>query len=164
MVLNDIGKIANDCWLEIPNHFPNAVLHEHIIMPNHVHGIIELVNNTDVGNTDMWPRHGVALPDNMDNTVGTCHGMSLQQPSLQQPSPPSVNQFGKPVVGSVSVIINQYKSAVKRWCNKNEYQYFKWQSRFHDHIIRNHQSYVTISEYIIHNPMKWKDDKFYIKK
>lgn len=42
MILNDAGIIANDCWLEIPEHFPNAKLHEHIVMPNHVHGIIEL--------------------------------------------------------------------------------------------------------------------------
>jgi len=49
MVLNDAGKIVDECWLEIPKHFPNVVLHEHIIMPNHLHGIIELVKNDDVG-------------------------------------------------------------------------------------------------------------------
>jgi putative transposase len=43
MILNNAGTIANECWLEIPKHFPNAVLHEHIVMPNHVHGIIELI-------------------------------------------------------------------------------------------------------------------------
>jgi putative transposase len=43
MVLNDAGKIANKCWLEIPKHFPDTVLHDHIVMPNHVHGIIELI-------------------------------------------------------------------------------------------------------------------------
>ncbi len=43
MMLNDAGAIANDCWLNIPTHFPNAILHEYVIMPNHVHGIIELV-------------------------------------------------------------------------------------------------------------------------
>ena len=42
IALNDAGKIANQCWMEIPKHFPNSVLHKHIIMPNHVHGIIEL--------------------------------------------------------------------------------------------------------------------------
>ena len=42
MTLNDAGKIAHDCWLEIPEHFPNVILHEFIVMPNHVHGIIEL--------------------------------------------------------------------------------------------------------------------------
>ena len=43
MSLNDAGQIANECWLNIPNHFPNVILHEFIIMPNHVHGIIQLV-------------------------------------------------------------------------------------------------------------------------
>lgn len=43
MILNNAGKIAEECWLDIPKHFPNVILHEHIIMPNHIHGIIELV-------------------------------------------------------------------------------------------------------------------------
>jgi putative transposase len=42
MILNDAGEIANQSWSEIPTHFPNVVLHEFVIMPNHVHGIIEL--------------------------------------------------------------------------------------------------------------------------
>lgn len=42
MYLNQAGKIADKCWLDIPSHFPNVILHEHIIMPNHIHGIIEL--------------------------------------------------------------------------------------------------------------------------
>ena len=40
MILNDAGKIADECWLGIPEHFPNTVLYEHIVMPNHFHGII----------------------------------------------------------------------------------------------------------------------------
>ncbi len=42
MKLNDTGKIVDECWTEIPNHFPNSILHEYIVMPNHIHGIIEL--------------------------------------------------------------------------------------------------------------------------
>ena len=59
MILNDAGKIANECWLDIPNHFPNAVLHEHIVMPNHVHGIIELkfVGVENVGVENFQPLH-----------------------------------------------------------------------------------------------------------
>jgi putative transposase len=45
MILGDAGKIANTCWLLIPEHFPNVFLHEHIVMPNHIHGIIELKKN-----------------------------------------------------------------------------------------------------------------------
>lgn len=127
MELNPLGIIVNTYWVEIPNHYPQVELHEHIVMPNHLHGIIEI--------------------------VGTCHGMSLQHPHERR--------FAKPISGSVSTIINQYKSSVKRWCNKNNYEYFRWQSRFYDHIIRNEQSYQTISNYIVNNPAKWQDDTFF---
>lgn len=40
MVVNDVGKIARTCWMEIPDHYPHTVLDEYIIMPNHVHGIV----------------------------------------------------------------------------------------------------------------------------
>ena len=42
--LSEIGKIAKQCWLEIPKHFPDTNLDEHIIMPNHLHGIIEIMD------------------------------------------------------------------------------------------------------------------------
>ena len=38
--LTEIGKIARQYWMEIPNHFPFVVLDEFIVMPNHVHGIL----------------------------------------------------------------------------------------------------------------------------
>lgn len=36
-----------------------------------------------------------------------------------------------------------------------------WQRNYYEHIIRNEKSYRTISEYIINNPAKWQDDKYY---
>lgn len=42
MVLNDGGKIAQLCCLDIPNHFPHAKLDAFVVMPDHVHGIIIL--------------------------------------------------------------------------------------------------------------------------
>lgn len=38
--LSTIGEIANQCWLNIPNHFPYSYLDEFIVMPNHIHGIV----------------------------------------------------------------------------------------------------------------------------
>ncbi len=37
-----------------------------------------------------------------------------------------------------------------------------WQKTFHDHIIRNEREYQEIWEYIHTNPMKWKEDCFFI--
>ena len=36
-----------------------------------------------------------------------------------------------------------------------------WQRNYWEHIIRTEKSYQTISAYIINNPLKWEDDKFY---
>lgn len=38
--LNDGGKIAEQCWNDIPKHFPNTIMDEFVIMPNHIHVII----------------------------------------------------------------------------------------------------------------------------
>ncbi len=43
MILNDAGINAVKFWNEIPQHFTHVRLHEFIIMPNHLHGIIEIV-------------------------------------------------------------------------------------------------------------------------
>ena len=51
VILNDIGKIVEQCWLEIPNHFHNTRLDTFIIMPNHVHGII-WIEETSTVNSD----------------------------------------------------------------------------------------------------------------
>ena len=37
-----------------------------------------------------------------------------------------------------------------------------WQKSFYDHIIRNQTDYNEICEYIENNPLKWKEDRFYI--
>jgi REP element-mobilizing transposase RayT len=48
MILNDTGNIAQQCWLDIPQHFPNVELHEYVVMPNHIHGIVELTETVVV--------------------------------------------------------------------------------------------------------------------
>lgn len=42
MELSPVGQIADACWLEIPEHFAFVKLGAHIIMPDHVHGIITI--------------------------------------------------------------------------------------------------------------------------
>ena len=40
--LNSLGEIVKQCWEEIPLHYKSIELDYFIIMPNHVHGIIQL--------------------------------------------------------------------------------------------------------------------------
>ncbi len=49
MVLNECGKIIHGHWSEIPYYYPNVLLDQFIVMPNHVHGIINIVGTNNVG-------------------------------------------------------------------------------------------------------------------
>jgi len=39
--LSKIGQSVHQCWLDIPNHYPSIELDEWVILPNHIHGIIQ---------------------------------------------------------------------------------------------------------------------------
>ena len=40
--LSALGRIAHESWVDIPYHFIRVNLHEFVVMPNHVHGILEI--------------------------------------------------------------------------------------------------------------------------
>jgi putative transposase len=65
-----------------------------------------------------------------------------------------------PKSNTISTIVRSYKSAVTKHANRLGLEN-GWQSRFHDHIIRNDAEFQRISDYIINNPNNWTDDKFY---
>ena len=142
MQLSEIGKMAEKCWLEIPHHFPFVILHNHVIMPNHVHGIIEIAKLND-GRDVVETQYFASLPTNANKT---------------NPK----NQFG-PQSKNLASIIRGFKIGV----TKNARQInpdFQWQSRYHDHIIRNEKSFQNISDYIKNNPANWGKDNFFKKR
>ncbi len=84
--------------------------------------------------------------------------------STREPTEPENEFFRKisPKKGSVPTIIRSFKAV----CTRNLRLYcpaidFGWQERFHEHIIRNAESYRKIETYIFHNARTWEEDKFY---
>ncbi len=68
---------------------------------------------------------------------------------------------------AVGEIVGAYKSIVANAClkiykSRNEFMGTLWQRNYHEHIIRSWQSYVNISDYIINNPSRWKEDMFFV--
>ena len=45
MHLTAIGHLAHQFWLTIPDHFNFVRLDSHVVMPNHVHGILIITHN-----------------------------------------------------------------------------------------------------------------------
>ena len=132
MRLNNIGSMAGQCWLEIPKHFPNVILDEYIIMPNHTHGIIFIDND--------MPNH-------------------KRRDAIYRVSTGGITGKHNPMgTNSLGEIIRAYKSAVKRYCTKNNIRFF-WQHRFYDRIVRNEHELRNVRDYIYYNPAKWDIDR-----
>ena len=53
-----------------------------------------------------------------------------------------------------------FKSSITTYSIKNGMNDFAWQTRFHDHIIRDSAEFERIQNYIANNPMNWDSDKF----
>ena len=138
----EIGKIAHSEWYKTIEMRPdmNVELGEFVVMPNHIHGIII------IGANDFNMRDG-------GDGIYAMHRVYTRAPYQ--------NQFG-PQSKNLASIIRGYKSAVTTFARKNGID-FDWQPRFHDHIIRSMDAYYRISNYIINNPTKWYEDKFYTR-
>ncbi len=114
MILSNIGEIIKEELLKTPEIRKNIRLDEWIIMPNHLHAIIEINNGRVSVET---PRRGVStIPTKLKNKRG------------------GYNSEWKP--NSLGSIINQFKSVCTKKILKLKYVTFAWQSRFYDHIIR----------------------------
>jgi REP element-mobilizing transposase RayT len=149
MQLSKIGKYAIECWLNIPNHFPYFYLDASVVMPNHLHGIV-LIETPYSTKTRYAARTGHA--------VETRHALSLQQPPHEKK--PRHFRFRNQGKNTISSMVGSFKSAVTKLCNENKLP-FGWQSRFHDHIMRDKDEFNKIRNYIINNPNHWKEDRFY---
>ena len=47
MILTPAGLMINNIWQQIPASYQNMVVHECVVMPNHLHGIIQISAHSD---------------------------------------------------------------------------------------------------------------------
>ncbi len=150
MRLNEFGKMTQQCWLEIPHHFPHVKLDEFVIMPDHIHGIIIL--NDIVGAKNFSPQ-----PSNNFSPQPSNNFSPQPMPTPQQ----NITPFRSPskTIGS---IIRGFKIGVTKGFRQNMDIYVVWQRNYYEHIIRNKVELNRMRQYIIDNPKKWKTDENYI--
>jgi len=75
MILNKTGNAAWKYWMEIPDHFPQVELDAFVIMPDHIHGILWIV---DSGAKYFSPLVGKRHPRGTSMTIGSIvHGFKI---------------------------------------------------------------------------------------
>ena len=160
MALSEIGQwavtqieqtaIIRQDDLEIPMY---------VVMPNHIHLIVvfnRVALRRDASNASeinvSATMNSVDISDARGETdargAADARGASLR--------------FG-PQSGNLPSVVRGIKSAVTKYAIEHDIP-FAWQSRYHDHIVRNQLEMNRITDYIESNPMRWELDRFYKKK
>lgn len=140
MILNRLGKIIIDEWRNIHKRYSEVALDKYIIMPNHIHGIIQInvgatlaVAPNRADRSGAWVRAG-ARP------APTAHDISLGD------------------------IIGSFKSlCVNEWIKNNANDPIRqaaniWQRNYYERIIRTLAELSETRKYIQENPIKWQAD------
>jgi len=154
MQLNTFGKIIEYHWRRIPRYFPFTQLDEYQFMPNHMHGIIIITANVRA-------MHSGKINLSDDNLVPE-NASPLQDENNHLKNAPSQWPIGtKP--GSLSAIIQNFKSITTRKINNIRHAQgtHLWQRNYWEHIIRDENELNRIRHYIINNPRKWHDDRYF---
>jgi putative transposase len=163
---NPFGRLIGNEWERLTNRFSKIVLDEWICMPNHLHGILMMVEN------------------NMDNVVDGAVGArqkssrETEKPSIASPIYSSDIEVGarqkssgktgdaslasplQNTPGSLGAIIGAYKSTTTRLINglRRTPGLPLWQRNYYEHIIRNEDELKSIRAYVRDNPVRWELD------
>jgi REP element-mobilizing transposase RayT len=141
MRLNEYGEIVQKEWFRSAEIRREIVLFsdEFVVMPNHIHGIVRIVEspNAHVGATG--PTAGAT-----DATVGATGRSPLQGPAKR----------------SLASFVAGFKSAVTKRINdrRGTPGATVWQRNYYEHIIRHAESLNRIRAYILDNPLQWHLD------
>jgi REP element-mobilizing transposase RayT len=167
MILNEYGQIAYNEWVKTPKIRPNVELGEFVVMPNHIHGIIRFLSRGELHSPEI-----THSPETTNQLHSSDYENVIGIFDVTQPPENDLNSSDKGGVcktplrspsNNIGAIVRGYKSSVTKKINLLGFNGKLWQRNYYDHIIRIEKSYQTISEYIINNPAKWVDDKFYMQ-
>ncbi len=152
MELNNSGIIAHKMLQGIPNMHNNIVLDQFVVMPNHLHAIIAIVDQISVGNASEPKIKNTKEIENSTNDIKIAENLNMRS---------EINTTNDRTKMEIPKIIQSYKSEVTKRIKNisgNKSKSSIWQKSYYDRIIRNEKEFENIQEYIFYNPIKWNLD------
>jgi putative transposase len=138
----ELQEIVKQQWEELPQRFPDLILDEFTIMPNHIHGILIVGVGRPAENV------GATLAVAQNNGAGARPERAGARPA------PTVGE----IIGTFkSLCIHDWLTYIKE--NEIDTVAKFWQRNYYEHVIRNEDELNKIREYIRNNPLKWDLDK-----
>lgn len=134
---NDAGRMVAEWWLKLPGKFPGITLDECVVMPNHFHGIVNIVGAPPCGSPPLYSTPKSGRPHGAAPTVGDV--MDWFKTMTTNAYIKGVNHAGwPPFAGRL------------------------WQRNFFERVLRNDSELNGIREYIRSNPVNWANDDEYV--
>ena len=139
-----------------------------VVMPNHVHLIVvynRVVPCRDASNASACrdtSNVSASIVSTILNNTNESDARGETDSRGETDARGASLRFG-PQSGNLASVVRGIKSAVTKYANEHDIP-FAWQSRYHDHIIRNQLEMNRIADYVQNNPMKWEMDRFYKKR
>jgi len=156
MILNDVGEVVENQLLKLNEKYQNIKLHEYVVMPNHIHFVLEIVGarfsrpmDEERKGQEKLGQKGWENPARTEKYVGA--GFSRPNDSNDAPND------ARPKLGSMIgyykyISTKNYNEIIE---NENERYQKLWHRNYYDYIIRDEDDYKRIADYIINNPINW---------
>lgn len=150
-----LRRVAGTMWQRIPRHFPHVELDEWVVMPNHIHGIIVIMDA--VGATHSTNAASTAEAGSQYVTPSSAKRASGNASPIPASSMPPIG----PPSGSLGAIVGNFRSVTARRINRVRKTpgVRVWQRNYYEHIIRNERALDGIRQYIRDNPARWAEDR-----
>jgi len=135
--LNDAGQMIQTQWQTISERFAGVELGEFVVMPNHFHALLFIVQSEE-------------------NSVGAAL-VAAQSGAGTRPAPTKTT-LGAIIGAFKSITTHEYILGVKHlgW---PAFDRRLWQRNYYEHIVRSSLEMEKISEYIRYNPVRWDQDR-----
>jgi len=138
--LSSLGKIIQTEWFRSAEIRKEIRLFgdEFVVMPNHIHGIVWIVENETVG------ADGVRLVEHTSTTNTGTRRVPLRR------APRSLSSF-----------IAGFKAAVTSRAGRELNAANIWQRNYYEHVVRNENELRNFWDYIDTNPLRWQEDQLH---
>ena len=148
MVLNELGRMVETVWRELPQHYPGVEVDTLVVMPNHVHGIIILVGADPCARPEAGP---CACPGNPGRSRGVTGQPQGVAPTGTMSLPDVVHRFK-------SLTTARYRRGLlqDRWL---PFAGRLWQRNYHERVIRDDEELDAVRQYIADNQLRWVEDR-----
>jgi len=152
MRLNALGQAVADAWYDLPRHYPHVRLDAFVVMPDHAHGIVQLLGYGN-GRADGGGPVGAGLKP------ATTAPTARPDTSLPGPTPTPPPTDAAPRRHGLSEIMRAWKTFSARRINilRGTPGEPVWQRDYYESIIRDHDGLNRVRRYIEYNPLRWAE-------